>query len=321
MKLQLAGLALVLGLAACGSGEAPFGNPDTGGGGETPGDGTAPIPDELAGTLQSFSYDPANQTLSIRGIVGDNNAIDGAYRRRPALDRGGYEAYTAQDASNGRHSTVYVRDINGTRAAVVATGGQYENIYAGGAYSNTSYSPRVAPGSTDPDSGLVYYTGRYVGLLNGPGSNEDVTPPNPDEDPSVLTRQAAEVTGDMQMTADFATAQVGGIIYNRVVADYNSDGRYDPNSADPLLATDVALEGTGINADGTFLGTAEQNNQSVGEYGGIFGGTGATEVAGVVHVENHIAQVNNEIEHGVFVLSECTPPLSGPECNLAPATP
>lgn len=311
------GLVLGISLAGCG-GEPPFGGTTTQTDGSGGGTATGVVPAALAGNLDSFTYNPASQTISIRGVAGDTNAVSGTYRRRPGLDRGGYEAYTAQDAANGRHSTVYVRDIGGTRAAVAATGVQYENLYAGGAYSNTSYSPRVAAGSTDPDSGLVYYTGRYIGLLNGPGSNEDVTPPNPGEDPSVLTAQAAEVTGDVQITADFATLNVDGIIYNRVVRDYNTGGAFDPNSATPLQAADVALEGTTIAADGTFLGVAEQDNQSRGEYGGIFGGTGATSVAGVVHLENHIAQVDNEEEFGIFVLGECTPPLSGPDCNLTP---
>ncbi len=305
------GLALGLGLAGCG-GTPPFGGTTT----ETDGGGTdgstAAIPTELAGTLRSFTYDPSNQTLSIEGAPGDNNAYNGAYRRRVNLDRGGYEAYTAQDASNGRHSTVYVREVNGTRAAVVATGVQYEQLYAGAAYSNTTYTPRVEPGENQSDRGLVYYTGRYVGLLNGPGTNEDLTDPNFGENESVLTAQAAEVTGDMQITGDFATLNVDGVIYNRVV---------DPNAPLPLGVANIALDSAAINADGTFFGEASQDNQSRGQYGGIFGGEGATEVAGAVHLTNHIDGIENEEEYGIFVLSECVPPNSGPNCNLTPANP
>lgn len=318
MKLWAPGLVLWLALAGCGDG-VPFNGGETT---ETDGDETTgAIPEALAGTLASFTYNPENQTLSIQGIAADNNAVNGAYRRRPDMDRVGYEAYTAQDAPNGRHSTVYVRDVDGTRAAVAATGVQYQDLYAGAAYSSRTYSPRVAPGANDPDSGLVYYTGRYVGLLNGPGSTEDLAAPNPGEAPSVLTRQAAEVTGDMQITADFATTNVDGVIYNRVVRDYNAAGEYDPESADPLLNDDIALQSAPIAEDGTFLGTAERDNVGLGEYGGIFGGTGATEVAGALRVEGHIPEVDSEVEYGIFVLSECTPPLSGPDCNLTPAAP
>lgn len=312
MKRTIISLCAAAGLAACG-GDAPFGQ-----GEETATDGStgaAEIPTELAGQLTSFTYDADSETLSITGIAGDGNAVDGAYRRRPALDRGGYEAYTAQTAANGRHSTVYVREIDGTRAAVVATGVQYENRYAGTAYANDSYTPRVAVDSTDPDSGIVIYTGRYIGLLNGPGSNEDVTAPNPGEDPSVLTSQAAEITGEVQITADFATSNVDGVIYNRELTDFD-----DPdNPGNPIRPADIALEGTAIAEDGTFFGTAEQDNTAVGEYGGIFGGEGATAVAGSISVENHIEGVESEEEFGIFVLDECAPPASGPDCNLGPA--
>lgn len=297
MKRLWIGLALGISLTAC-SGTPPFGTTTS-----TDGSGGAgEIPDALAGTLRGFTYDPANQTLSIDHVEADGNAVNGPYRRRANLDRGGYEAYTAQHAANGRHSTAYVRDIDGTRAAVVVTGGQYGHIYSGSAYSNTSYSPRVVPDSSDLDRGNVYYTGRYVGLLNVPGSEEDLILPSSG---SVLSRQAAEVTGDMQITGDFATSNVDGVIYNRNVVDYSTS------------VQDVELEGTGIAADGTFFGTATQDNgnTTVGSYGGIFGGTGATAVAGVVELEDHIDGVDDIIERGAFVLSECVPPNSGPNCD------
>ena len=306
------GLALGFGLSACG-GTAPFGT-----GTETPTDGSVggvDVPEALAGNLESFTYNADAETLTVRGVAADGATIESAYRRRPGLDRPGYQAYTAQDASNGRHSTAYVASINGTQAAVVGTGVQYENVYAGGAYSSNNYA---APETGSGNSGLVYYTGRYIGLLNGPGSTEDLTPPNPGEDPSVTTAQAAEVTGDMQITADFATSNVDGVVYNRVIADYDSSGSYSPNAKTPLEVTDLALEGTAIQENGSFTGTVEQDNRAVGEYGGVFGGAGATEVAGVLRVENHLEAFENEIEYGLFVLGQCAPPASGPDCDLTP---
>ncbi len=310
MTRILMGLALGFGLSACGGGDAPFG-----GGVETPTDGgetgTA-VPEEIAGNLQSFTYNPAADTLTVRGVAADGSTIESAYRRRPGLDRGGYQAYTAQDAANGRHSTAYVAAINNTQAAIVGTGVQYEGIYAGGAYSTSDYS---APATGSGNQGLAYYTGRYVGLLNGPGSDEDLMTPNTGEDPSVTTAQAAEVTGDMQITADFATANVDGIIYNRVIRDYDNQGRLDPGTATPLEVTDLALASTTINENGGFTGSIEQSNQGVGEYAGVFGGAGATEVAGVLRAEGHISGLQNEIEYGLFVLGQCAPPASGPDCN------
>lgn len=309
MTRILMGLALGFGLSACGGGDAPFG------GVETPTDGgengTA-VPADIAGNLQSFTYNPAAETLTVRGVAADGSTIESAYRRRPGLDRAGYQAYTAQDAANGRHSTAYVAALNNTQAAIVGTGVQYEEVYAGGAYSTSNYSaPETAAGT----QGLAYYTGRYVGLLNAPGSGEDLMTPNRDEDPSVTTAQAAEVTGDMQITADFATANVDGIIYNRVVRDYDSQGNLAPGTANPLSAPNLALASTAINDNGGFIGELEQNNQATGDYAGVFGGAGATEVAGVLRAENHIDQFQNEIEYGVFVLGKCAPPASGPDCR------
>ncbi|MEX3316004.1 thymidylate synthase [Sulfitobacter sp. PS-8MA] len=312
MTRILMGLALGFGLSACGGGDAPFG------GVETPTDGgengTA-VPADIAGNLQSFTYNPAAETLTVRGVAADGSTIESAYRRRPGLDRAGYQAYTAQDAANGRHSTAYVAALNNTQAAIVGTGVQYAQVYAGAAYSTSNYSaPETAAGT----QGLAYYTGRYVGLLNGPGSGEDLMTPNEGEDPSVTTAQAAEVTGDMQITADFATANVDGIIYNRVVRDYRSSGEFEPNSSTPREVRDLALVSTAISSDGSFTGDVEQSNQGVGEYAGVFGGAGATEVAGAVRVEGHIDQFQNEIEYGVFVLGKCAPPASGPNCDLSP---
>ena len=306
------GLALGFGLSACG------GTPPFNGGDETPADGGAGsvvIPDAIANNLESFTYNPDTETLTVRGIAADGSTVESDYRRRPALDRPGYQAYTAQDASNGRHSTAYVAAIDGTQAAIVGSGVQYENIYAGGAYSASNYS---APETATGESGLAYYTGRYVGLLNAAGSGEDLTTPNPGEDPSVTSAQAAEVTGDIQITADFATSNVDGIVYNRVVPDYDSSGSRDPNSATPLTVADLALEGTAINDNGSFSGTVERDNEAKGEYGGVFGGVGATQVAGAMRMEDHIDAFENEVEFGLFVLSECEPPASGPNCDLTP---
>ena len=124
MKFGTSALALCAFLAACGSG-TPFNGEtetDTGTDGST---GASAIPEELANDLKSFSYDPASQTLSITGITADDSEFTANYRRRPGLDRNGYEAYTAQDGSLDRHVTAYVKDIDGTRAAVAIRAGLF----------------------------------------------------------------------------------------------------------------------------------------------------------------------------------------------------
>jgi len=315
MKFGTSALALCVFIAACGNG-TPFNGKvdvDTGTDGST---GESAIPEALINDLKSFSYDPASETLSITGITADDSAFTADYRRRPGLDRNGYEAYTAQDGSLDRHVTAYVKDIDGTRAAIVMTGTQFEQVFSGAAYSSTSYSAPVAAGAQS-EGGLVTYAGNYVGLLNGPGSDEDLLPVTGGTASDPLSKQAAEVTGKVVLTGDFTDAAVAGIIYDRKVTDYNAAGGLDPNSADPFKAKNIALDSTAIADDGTFFGTASQGNITVGEYGGIFGGLGATEVAGVIHAEDHIeiGGSGTPIEYGAFVLTQCGQPGEDPICD------
>ncbi|MGJ8618602.1 MAG: thymidylate synthase [Sulfitobacter sp.] len=294
------GLALGISLAGCGSGTAPFGGTTT----STGGGGTASaIPAVLAKDLESFTYNPTAGTLSIRGVSLDDGPFEDVYRRRPALDRGGYQAYTAQDGSLDRHSTAYVRDIRGTRAAIAVTGGQFTYFFAGGAYANTSYTAPVAPG-TPGDGGLVSYAGNYVGLLNTAGSSEDLAPVAGGTPPSFVPTQAAEVTGQILINASFSDGTVNGTITTRQITD-----------SPATVVADLDLAPTSIAADGTFFGDTTVGLQKRGEYGGIFGGNGATEVAGVVHAKNHIAGITDIEEYGVFVLAQCGTPQADPVCN------
>ncbi|MBD3662746.1 thymidylate synthase [Sulfitobacter sp. TSTF-M16] len=288
---------LGLGLVACGGGDAPFG--------QAPGDetDTAGIPEELASDLESFTYNPDNQTLTIRGINLEDGRFEDVYRRRPALDRGDYEAYTAQDGSLDRHSTAYVRDIRGTRAAIAVTGGQFTYIFAGGSYANQSYTAPVLPGS-QIEGGLVSYAGNYIGMLNVEGSGEDLIPVTPGTPEGIRPTQAAEITGTILVNASFSDGTVNGTITDRVIVDIPS-----------IDVADLDLAPTGIEADGTFFGQATVGNQVRGEYGGIFGGPDATEIAGVVHAQEHIATLQNEEEYGLFVLAQCGTEGADPLCN------
>lgn len=292
-------LALGMSLAACGSGTAPFG------GTTTPTDGTdggtaSVIPAALANDLESFTYDPSAGTLSIRGIDLEDGPFEAVYRRRPGLDRAGYQAFTAQDGSLDRHSTAYVRDIRGTRAAIAVTGGQFRYFFAGGAYSNESFT---APGSTE-DGGLVSYAGDYVGVLNTSGSGEDLLPVAPGTPGSFVPSQSAEVTGRILINASFSDGTVNGTITSRQITDFTG-----------ITVADLDLAPTSIAADGTFLGDTSVDLSNRGEYGGIFGGNGATEVAGVVHAEGHITGLTNIEEYGVFVLAQCGTPQADPVCD------
>ena len=308
MTRLIIGLTASLGLAACG-GTPPFGGTTS-----DADDASSAIPTAIAGSVQSVTYDPGSQTLTVVGVPFDDGPATGVYRRRPALDRPGYQAFTAQDGSLDRHTTAYVQNINGTQAGLVLTGVQFEEYYGGVVYSASSYSAPV-PTDAQQDGGLVSYAGNYIGLLNGPGSDEDLTAVAAGTSPSATSDQAAEVTGQVLITGDFAQGQVDGVGYNRRVLDYDSNGVLSPNDANPLAVDDLALDGTAIQTDGTFAGTVSVGNQVRGEYAGVFGGTGATEVAGGLFAEEHITEFQNEDEYGIFVLSQCGTPTADPVCN------
>jgi hypothetical protein len=262
------------------------------------------IPESLARDLESFTYDATNETLTIRGVTLEDGPFEDVYRRRPGLDRGDYEAYTAQDGSLDRHSTAYVRDIRGTRAAIAVTGGQFTYYFSGGAYSNAGNFTAPVPAGSDTDGGLVSYAGNYVGILNTPGSGEDLIPVAPGTPVSLRPTQGAEVTGTILINASFSDGTVNGTITDRVIVD------------SPTVAVeDLDLAPAPIATDGTFFGDSSVNLQNRGTYGGIFGGDGATEVAGIVEAEEHIGDLTNEIEIGVFVLAQCGTPQADPLCN------
>lgn len=298
MKRFWLGVMAMAVVSACGGGNPWVDDGDDGG--DTP----APaIPEKLLGDLESFSYDPVAQTLIVRGVTLDDKDFAAAYTRKPGLDVPGYDAYTAQEKSLSPHSTAYVRDINGTRAAIVVTGGQFQHYFGGSSYSRSGvYSP---PG-TAPNNGIVLYAGNYVGLLNMGGDGGDLLPVAPGTPSDIRPAQNAEVTGKVLITADFTDNVLDGVVYGRVIPDA---------PAVDLSSQNLVLAPTEIEANGTFVGDAEQNNVSVGTYGGVFGGQGATEVAGTLFVEGHMTGINGIEEYGLFVLSQCGTPNADAICN------
>ncbi|WP_424978873.1 thymidylate synthase [Leisingera sp. S232] len=294
------GLAAASVVSACGGGN-PFATTDDGT--ETGTDTESIVPEALANDLESVSYNASNQTLSVSGVSLDETPFSSSYVRKPALDRNGYEAYTVQDSSLDRHSTAYVREIEGGYAVVVATGGQFNYYFAGTNYGRTGAFS--APVTDQGSGGLVSYAGTYVGLLNTAGSSEDLLPVASGTPAELLPSQGAEITGDVFINADFRDNTVNGVIYNRVVPD-----RGEASPADLELSPDAITE------DGTFTGTATIDQVAVGEYGGIFSGANAQSVAGSVHATNHIDGLPATIEeYGIFVLGQCGGDHSDPVCD------
>ena len=294
MKPIWLGLAAVAVVSACGGGN-PWLDDD-----EPP---ATTIPKELLGDLESFDYDPVAQTLIVRGISLDNTPFATTYTRKPGLDVPGYEGYSTQSGSLDRHSTAYVREINGTRAAIVVTGGQFRHYFGGSHYSR---SGAYSPPTVGPNSGIVTYAGNYVGLLNMAGDGGDLLAVNPGTPNDVRPVQAAEVTGKVLINADFADNIVNGVVYGRVIPS---------NTSIDLSQQSIDLAPTSIEADGTFTGDAERSLVPVGTYGGLFGGKDATEVAGTLFVTDHITGLNQIEEYGLFVLSQCGTANADPICN------
>jgi len=304
-RFWLSGAALVV-VSACNGGN-PWIEDDDNGNGATP----APtVPEELIGDLDGVTYDPVAKTLTVTGVSLDNTPYEAVYTRKPGLDRNGYEAYTNQDGSLDRHTTAYVGEMNGTQATIVMTGGQFGHYFGGSTYSRSGTYSAPAIGqsaiSGQENSGSVTYAGNYVGLLNGPGDGGDLKAVTTGTSNDVRPVQAGEVTGRVLINADFADTTVNGLVYDRVFVD--SSGTAMEN---------LELSPTEIATDGTFVGAATQKSgaSDVGTYGGVFGGTGATEVAGTLFVHDHITALDNEEEYGLFVLGQCGTANADSLCN------
>ncbi len=298
MKRFWLGVVAASALAAC-SGGNPFFPTDPGDGGTTP---PTTVPDEVKGHVDSITYDPVNQTLTIQGTNLDDTPYAAVYTRKPGLDVPGYEAYSAQDGSLGRHFTAYVKEMDNTRAAIVVSGGQFGHYFGGSNFSRTGAYDK--PDVSQP-GGTVSYAGAYVGLLNTAGDGGDLLPVAPGTPAEVRPSQAAEVTGSILIRADFVDNSVEGIVYNRVATD----------SATSM--EDLELASTAIDANGQFAGEVEQDNggSTAGSYAGIFGGTDASVVAGSVFAEDHQTGATGLEEYGVFVLAQCGTPNADPLCN------
>lgn len=309
MKRIVVTLAASLFLAACSASQNPFrpatATPDPGTGDPATGD-ASDIPAPLAGDLTRFVYDALAQTLTVEGLPYDstNPGTDSAtYVRNPALDRNGYEAYTFQNSGDDRHFTAYVAETgnaSGARAGIVSSGGPRNRVFKGGYFERS--------GAFTSPTGQVTYTGSYVGLTNGALSTEDLQAPSV-VDPLTNPTQAAETTGDISITADFANGAVEGDITNRVRVD------------DALALPSIVLVSTGITAEGAFNGVQVEYNQGefpgdnvigvdIGDFGGVFAGTpGMTSVVGVIALDefdgpNDPLGLEGEEEIGVFVLDE-----------------
>ena len=304
-------LLLVLTLAAgCDSdGTNPFDRDDPTDPGDPGDQPSGDIPETLAGDVTRVSYDPAQNTIVVEGLTLDDVPFSAVYTRAPALEANvpGYQVYTAQDDPLDRHSTAFAGQANNSgavRAGVVVTGGPRNRYFGGTFYERDgSFVP--------PAGGQVTYTGRYAGLTNLDGSTEDLLPVPPGTPPELVPDQAAEVTGDVFMNADFADNSIEGNIINR---------QLEGSTTLPSLV----LVSSEIASNGTFFGDVEFESSDplsgpnpvgsdIGDYGGIIGGPDGEGLAGGIFLGEFDGLgdqlgIEDEEEYGIFVLDRCGTP-------------
>lgn len=298
MKRTTASLLGLLAFAACsdGSGGGSIGNGDT----------LDDVPDELKINVEAVSYNANTETLTLRLNGLDGGPADLRYTRNAALDVRGYQAYTHQDDPLDRHFTALVAQSNdgSVVAGAVADGGQFNRYFGGGFYQRS--------GTFDPptgSSGQVSYAGSYAGVTNIDAPGDDLLTPPGDADPAILPAQSARVEGDIFLNVSFNDNSVNGAVTNRNLVDYGVD------------LPDIILIRSDIDENGAFNGDVEfdvPDASGIGRYGGIFGGTDASSVAGTLFLEdidNTIYGWSGENEIGVFVLTQCGQPGDAELCD------
>ena len=312
---QAIAILAVSALAGCG-GSNPFfvagtGDDDTATVDPTPVTPTPTIspavPDNILNDVESFAYDPTTDTFTVEGLTQDGVPVASDYTRVATSFVAGYETYTAQNDPLGRHVTAFVASRDGVRAGVMMTGGQFNRIFGGSYYERDAVFDPIEV--LDPD-GDVSYFGEYVGLINGPGPENNllpVTSTGPD-----APNTAAYVEGMVFINVDFADMAIEGEIFDRVAQfDDGSSG------ATPLALPDIILINTTFTDDGSFAGDIEvegEIDQTIGAYSGIFAGTDSAHVAGGISIQEFTDDLENEIEYGVFLIDVCDASRTEPQC-------
>ena len=313
MKL-IAPLALLL-LAACdgnliGAGDGSGGGGGDGGGGGGGGGGvpTEPVvPAAVAVNLKAITYSAAGGGTLLVTLDGlDATDSTAAFVRTPGLDTNGYQAFVYQETGLQRsHLALVKTNANGNLiATAVSDGGQFGFHFGGNSFARLDTFTR-------PTVGLFSYTGSYAGVFVPGGSATPALPPT--FQPTLPYR----VEGDILINASFADNRVNGGITNRVIV--NDSG------AVLLPLESLNLAPATIDADGRFLGEVQLSGDPPGEdpteatgagsYAGLFGGLGATDIAGAL-VINPIRNESLIWEYGAWNLPRCGTAGEGPLCAL-----
>lgn len=265
------------------------------------------LPDSIGGNLNRITFNPTTETLSVDMTALDASDALAVYTRAPALDHNGFLAYQVNEGNLQRTFTALAResDRSTVLATVVADGGQFNRRFGGGYYARLVPLTMPVPDGT-PNSGLVSYAGSYVGLFT-PGANSGI-PGIPDE---VDTATNYRVDGKMILNASFSDMAVNGAIYDRTLIDETGA------TVAGVTLESIALIYTDIDEEtGSFLGEVEFSDPDqnvIGNYGGAFAGTDASDVGGVLLI-NPIRDEGQIWENGAFVLGVCGMPGEGALC-------
>jgi len=332
-----AALAALLVVAACG------GNPFV----PEPVDPTPPDPnvpqpspdqDNAVEDLRAFRYDGTTLEIDMAGV--SSSGQYGLFRRKASMDipahgrHPAYLAYEFQETNMTRSYLAYVAENDrGTLLSVAsADGGQFNEHNGGGGWVRlTGYSrPDIAnsPSPEGEEQGTFSYYGAYAGVFV-PGFNDPGGPPRP---PTLQPGEPLGVRGVIQVNAQFTNRASGdpevveGEITNRRLFDRDgnqitsinlSDGDGGVRTIDTSQMPGLVLRESEISENGTFLGTVEYDgspDSEAGSYDGAFGGTGASDVAGVIWV-NPIDGETGIHEYGTFNIPRCDLPGASPLCT------
>lgn len=322
VSVRTALLACLLVAACDGNPLAGHSGPITDGGGE----GASSVPDEVARDMNAFSYADGVLKIDMQGVTSSGKLA--TFSRMASLDvpsgngNPAYQAYMYQDTALTRSFLAYVaaNDRGNLLAVASGDGGQFNEHNDGGRFVQLTAFTRPATADA-PESGLFSYAGSYVGIFS-PGDYADGSGPRP---PELRPVEPWVVKGTALINGDFAHNMVEGGVTERELFDQDGnqitsividDG--DPDTVDDPIdtttLTGIVLRETSLAADGSFLGNVEYAGSpgtDKGDYGGTFGGTSASDVAGVLWL-NPIDGENGIWEMGTFNL---------PRCDLAGASP
>ncbi|MGC1494407.1 MAG: hypothetical protein WA790_01270 [Sulfitobacter sp.] len=283
MKHPWMGLALGLGLAACGSGPAPFGttvddDADTNAGSRYL------IDNNSALTLNNIAYDPGSDTLTINNIPFDdpNNAYERITTEKFSNGFDAYQSAPAAGSNELQYFAVFRRSDSGNSQVAAAGTDEYIGFGFGGAGAQ-----RLGAAPNLPASGIYSYNGEYAAVRT--------TLANPN---NVIQY----VTGDVRLNADFddfdEVGAVGGTITNRLL--YDTTGAPIGTLDGFISLANATIDRTNGTINSSTAVEVINGQQNSGNWSGVFAGPGGNEIAGILFVEG------NGVREAGGIVTVCT---------------